>query len=92
VAVAKSGQRPIVMVIGRKNWLFTGSDNGGKRAAIIYSLVASCKSCGIDPFAYLRAVNDRVSTHPAKEISQLTLSNWKALHESLETGGSSSHT
>ena len=36
-----------MVVIGRKNWLFAGSDNGGKRAAVIYSLVASCKSCSI---------------------------------------------
>ena len=79
-----------MVVIGRKNWLFAGSDNGGKRAAVIYSLVASCKLCGIDPFAYLRDVIDRVSTHPAKEISQLIPSNWKALHESLEAPGPSS--
>jgi len=81
-----------MVVIGRKNWLFAGGDNGGKRAAIIYSLVASCKACGLDPFAYLRDVIDRVSTHPAKEISQLISSNWKALHESLETGELSCNT
>jgi transposase len=81
-----------MVVIGRKNWLFAGSDNGGKRAAVIYSLVASCKLCGIDPFAYLRDVIDRVSTHPAKEISQLIPSNWKALHASPETGQASSNT
>lgn len=80
-----------MVVIGRKNWLFAGSDNGGRRAAVIYSLVASCKLCGIDPFVYLRDVIDRVSTHPAKEISQLIPSNWKALHESIEMGGSSSN-
>jgi hypothetical protein len=62
-----------MVVIGRKNWLFAGSDNGGKRAAIIYSLTASCKLCGIDPFAYLRDVIDRVSTHPASRISQLVI-------------------
>jgi transposase len=74
-----------MVVIGRKNWLFAGSDKGGKRAAIIYSLVASCKLCGIDPFAYLRDVIDRVSIHPAKEISQLIPSNWKTLHKRTET-------
>jgi transposase len=40
--------------IGRKNWLFFGSDAGGHRAAVIYSLVATCKLAGLDPFAYLR--------------------------------------
>ena len=81
-----------VVVIGRKNWLFAGSDNGGKRATVIYSLVTSCKFCGIDPFTYLRDIVDRVSIYPAKEISQLIPSNWKTLHESLETGGLSSNT
>jgi transposase len=64
-------------LIGRKNWLFAGSDNGGKRAAVIYSLVASCKLCGIDPFVYLRDVLDRVSIHPASRIAELTPSGWK---------------
>jgi hypothetical protein len=58
-----------------KNWLFVGSDNGGERTAIVYSLVASCKLCDIDPFVYLRYVIDRVSTHPAKKISGLIPSN-----------------
>ena len=66
-----------MVVIGRKNWLFVGSDNGGKRAAIIYSLVASCKLCEIDPFEYLRDVLDRVSVHPARKIAKLTPSGWK---------------
>jgi len=72
-----------MVVIGRKNWLFAGNDNGGQRAAVIYSLVASCKLCGIDPFAYLRDVIDRVSTHPASKISQLIPSHWRAFHKSL---------
>jgi transposase len=79
-----------MVVIGRKNWLFAGSDSGGERAAVIYSLVASCKLCGIDPFAYLCDVIDRVSIHPAKEISQLVPANWKALQGSLGAGESSS--
>jgi len=71
-----------MVVIGRKNWLFAGSDNGGKRAAIIYSLTASCKLCGIDPFAYLRDVLGRVSTHPASRISELIPANWLAFQKS----------
>ena len=66
------------VVIGRKNWLFAGSDAGGRRAAIMYSLIASCKLCEIDPFAYLRDVIDRVSTHPARRIAELTPAGWKA--------------
>lgn len=66
-----------MVVIGRKNWLFAGHDTGGHRAAIIYSLIASCKLCKIDPFAYLRDVLDRVSTYPASGISDLLPANWK---------------
>jgi transposase len=66
-----------MVAIGRKNWLFVGHDNGGHRAAIIYSLVASCKLCGIDPFAYLRDVLERISTHPARRIAELLPRNWK---------------
>jgi transposase len=64
------------VAIGRKNWLFAGSDEGAKRAAVIYSLIATCKLCHIDPFAYLRDVLDRVSTHPASRIAELTPSAW----------------
>jgi transposase len=74
-------ERTLRMVaIGRKNWLFVGHDNGGHRAAIIYSLVASCKLCGIDPFAYLRDVLERISTHPASRIAELLPRNWKPTH------------
>jgi transposase len=66
------------VAIGRKNWLFAGSDEGGKRAAIIYSLVASCKLLEMDPFAYFRDVLDRVSTHPNDRIFELTPRGWKA--------------
>jgi transposase len=71
-------ERTLRMVaVGRKNWLFVGHDNGGHRAAIIYSLVASCKLCGIDPFAYLRDVLERISTHPASRIAELLPRNWQ---------------
>jgi transposase len=69
-----------MVAIGRKNWLFVGHDNGGHRAAIIYSLVASCKLCGIDPFAYLRDVLERISTHPASRIAELIPRNWNPAH------------
>jgi len=64
------------VAIGRRNWLFAGSDAGAKRAAVIYSLIATCKLCRLDPFAYLRDVLDRVSTHPASRIAELTPSVW----------------
>jgi transposase len=65
------------VAIGRKNWMFTGSDEGGRRAAILYSLVASCQQNGVEPFRYLRDVIERVSTHPAREVAELMPSRWK---------------
>jgi transposase len=61
--------RPIAL--GRKNWLHLGSDRGGRTAATLLSLVQSCKNLGNEPFAYLRDVLARVSTHPASRIDDL---------------------
>jgi transposase len=66
-----------LVALGRKNWLFSGSDAGARRAAILYSLIASCKLCGIDPFLYLRDVLERINTHPANRIDELTPPQWK---------------
>lgn len=69
-----------MVVIGRKNYLFAGSEAGAWRAAMIYSLVASCKLHKIDPFRYFRDVLARVSTHPADRIDELLPIKWKKLH------------
>jgi transposase len=61
--------RPIA--VGRKNWLHLGSDRGGRTAATLLSLVQSCKNLGNEPFAYLRDVLERVSTHPASRVDDL---------------------
>lgn len=68
-----------LVALGRKNWLFSGSDEGAQRAAILYSLIASCKLCQIDPFVYLRDVLERINTHPAHRIDELTPPQWKEL-------------
>jgi transposase len=65
-----------MVVIGRKNYLFAGSEAGAWRASIIYSLVASCKLNGIDPYAYFNDVLRKISTHPASKIDHLLPSNW----------------
>jgi transposase len=65
------------VAVGRKNWLFCGSESGGKRAAILYSLIESCKRIDVEPFAYLRDVIGRVSTHPVSRIRELTPKGWK---------------
>jgi transposase len=66
------------IVTGRNNWTFCGSDAGGHRAAILYSLVATCKAHGIDPWAYLRDVLDRLPTHPNRRRADLLPRQWKA--------------
>jgi len=59
------------VALGRKNFLFAGSDNGGERAAAIYSLLGSAKLNGIDPEAYLSLVLRRIADHPINRISEL---------------------
>jgi transposase len=67
------------VALGRKNWLFAGSDKGGQTAAVLMSLCTTCKDLGIDPQAYLRDVLDRISTHPAKRIDELLPDRWQEL-------------
>jgi IS66 C-terminal element len=68
----------------RKNWLFFGSEGGGATAAVLFSLTESCKNLGVDPWAYLRDVLDRVSIHPASRIDQLLPDRWEAIRPSRE--------
>lgn len=71
---AERSIRPITL--GRKNWLFAGSDRGGERAAGILSLIETAKLNGIDPEAYLRDVLTRIADHPINRIDELL--PWKA--------------
>ena len=59
------------VALGRKNYLFAGSDAGGERAAAIYSLIGSAKLNGLDPQAYLRHVIERIANHPITRVEQL---------------------
>ena len=67
-------------VTGRRNYTFFGSDNGGRTAAVLYSLVASAKRHGLDPFAYLRDVLGRISDHPSHKLHELLPDHWKLAH------------
>jgi transposase len=57
------------IAMGRKNWTFAGSDNGGRRAAANYTLIETAKLNDIDPRAWLADVLARVADHPAKRIA-----------------------
>jgi transposase len=57
--------------LGRKNYLFMGSDAGGERAAAFYTLVETAKLNGLDPEAYLRMVFERIAEHPINRIDEL---------------------
>lgn len=73
-------ERPIKpLVLGRKNWLFIGSEAAAHRSAILLTLVHSAKAQQLDPFAYLRDLIERVSTHPMSRIDELTPRRWKEL-------------
>ena len=65
------------VAVGRKNWMFYGSDNGGRTAAILSSLTATCKRLGVDPFAYLRDVIGRIAAHPRSRIAELLPDQWR---------------
>ncbi len=56
------------VALGRKNYLFAGSDAGGERAASIYSLIGTAKLNGLDPEAYLREVLERIAEHPSTAL------------------------
>jgi transposase len=73
---AERAIRPLAL--GRKNYLFAGSDAGGERAAAIYSLIETAKLNGLDPEAWLRDVLGRIADHPINRIADLLPWNWSA--------------
>jgi transposase len=71
---AERAIRPLAL--GRKNYLFAGSDSGGRRAAILYTLIQTAVLNGLDPEAYLRAVLDRIADYPINRIDDLLPWAW----------------
>jgi len=67
------------VALGRKNWLFAGSDEGGERAAAIYSLIETPRLNGVDSQAWLRDTISRIADHPNPRIDELLPWNYRAV-------------
>jgi transposase len=78
---AERAIRPLVL--GRKNYLFAGSDSGGVRAAKMYTLIETAKLNGLDPEAYLRDIIACIADHPINRIDELLPWTWKAVADKL---------
>lgn len=77
---SENGLRPAVL--GRRNWLFAGSVEGGRTAAIWMSIVHTCRRLSINPFDYLKDALTRLPSTPISQIDQFLPDRWKALRES----------
>jgi transposase len=68
------------IAVGQRNWTFCGSDAGGRRAAVMYTLIETCKLNGVDPRAWLADVLARIASHPMSRIGELMPWAWKVAH------------
>ena len=73
------------LALGRKAWLFAGSDRGGQRAAFFNSLIVTAKLNDVDPRAWLADVLDRIAAHPAKRLDDLLPWNWHPIPPAAES-------
>jgi transposase len=65
------------IAVGRSNWVFFGSDQGGTTAAVLRSFLASCQRASVDPFVWLKDVLSRIADHPITRLVELLPHNWK---------------
>ena len=70
--------------LGRKNWLFVATDEGGKVNATLVTLLASCEMHGLEPYAYLRDLLCLMPSWPINKVLELAPANWKATVERPE--------
>jgi transposase len=74
------------LALGRKNWLFTGSERGGRATALFLGLIQSCKACDVNPWQYFDDLLRRIMAHPVNRLRELLPDRWKPLsgtHEPL---------
>jgi len=71
------------IALGRKSWLFAGSDRGGERAAVMYTLIQTAKLNGVDPQAWLADILARINDHNIQNLDQLLPWNWKPISAKL---------
>ena len=71
--------------LGRKAWLFCGSDRGGQRAATLYTLIQTARLNDVDPQAWLADVLARIAEHPARQLDQLMPWNWQPAQRPIAT-------
>jgi transposase len=75
--LAENAMRPVAL--GRKNWLFVGSERGGRAAALFMSLIQSCKNCDVNPWDYFDDMLRRIMSHPVSRLRELLPDQWKPL-------------
>jgi len=75
--LAENAIRPVAL--GRKNWLFVGSERGGRAAALFMGLIKSCKDNGINPWEYFDDMLRRIMSHPVSRLRELLPDQWKPL-------------
>jgi hypothetical protein len=73
---ARHGQNDRAIALGRKSWLFCGSNRGGERAAVIYSLIGTAKLNDVDPQAWLADILGRIAAIPLSRLGELLPWNW----------------
>jgi hypothetical protein len=66
------------VAVGRKNYLFAGSDRGGRSAAVLYSVVGTCRRLGFDPFRYLQGAFSRIPGLPSRRLDEFLPDRWAA--------------
>ena len=69
------------IAIGRKNWLFVGSPQGGQTAAVLFTFTSTCQRLCVEPWSYLQAVLAQLPTTPAGHLESLLPDHWRAAEE-----------